>query len=72
MGPMQFLPATWETSSVDGNGVANMMDPEDAIPATAGYLRDRGTSHGWYVKKVLAVDKAYRRLAHDESVGPYV
>jgi soluble lytic murein transglycosylase-like protein len=26
----------------------------------------------WYVKKVLAVAEAYRRLTHDESVGPYV
>jgi soluble lytic murein transglycosylase-like protein len=86
MGPMQFLPSTWETSGVDGNGdgVANIMDPEDAIPAAAGYLRIGGAPHDWYralysynhadwyVKKVLAVAEAYRRLAHDESVGPYV
>jgi len=25
-----------------------------------------------YAKKVLAVAEAYRRLAHDESVGPYM
>jgi membrane-bound lytic murein transglycosylase B len=39
MGPIQFLPSTWETSEVDGNGdgVANIMDPEDAVPV-AGYL----------------------------------
>jgi len=86
MGPMQFLPSTWETSGVDGNGdgVANIMDPEDAIPAAAGYLQDGGAPHDWYgalysydhadwyVKKVLAVAEACRRLAHDESVGPYV
>ena len=86
MGPMQFLPSTWETSGVDGNGdgVANIMDPEDAIPAAAGYLKIGGAPHDWYralysynhadwyVKKVLAVAEAYRRLAHDESVGPYV
>jgi peptidoglycan hydrolase CwlO-like protein len=86
MGPMQFLPSTWETSGVDGNGdgVTNIMDPEDAIPAAAGYLQDGGAPHDWYsalysynhadwyVKKVLAVAEAYRRLAHDESVGPYV
>jgi soluble lytic murein transglycosylase-like protein len=86
MGPMQFLPSTWETSGVDGNGdgVANIMDPEDAIPAAAGYLKIGGAPQDWYralysynhadwyVKKVLAVAEAYRRLAHDESVGPYV
>jgi peptidoglycan hydrolase CwlO-like protein len=86
MGPMQFLPSTWETSGVDGNGdgAANIMDPEDAIPAAAGYLQVGGAPQDWYralysynhadwyVKKVLAVAEAYRRLAHDTSVGPYV
>jgi peptidoglycan hydrolase CwlO-like protein len=86
MGPMQFLPSTWETSGVDGNGdgVANIMDPEDAIPAAAGYLKIGGAPHDWYralysynhadwyVKKVLAVAEAHRRLAHDDSVGPYI
>jgi soluble lytic murein transglycosylase-like protein len=86
MGPMQFMPTTWETSGVDGNGdgVANVMDPEDAIPAAANYLEDGGAPQDWYralysynhadwyVKKVLAVAEAYRRLAKDESVGPYI
>lgn len=86
MGPMQFLPSTWEASGVDGNGdgVANIMEPEDAIPAAAGYLRDGGAPHDWYralysynhadwyVKKVLAVAEGYRRLANDDRVGPYI
>jgi peptidoglycan hydrolase CwlO-like protein len=86
MGPMQFLPSTWETSGVDGNGdgVANIMDPRDAIPAAAGYLRDGGAPQDWYqalytynhadwyVKKVLGVAEGYRRLAKDNTVGPYV
>jgi membrane-bound lytic murein transglycosylase B len=86
MGPMQFLPSTWETSGVDGNGDgdANIMDPEDSIPAAAGYLKDGGAPRDWYralysynhadwyVKKVLAVAEAYRRLAKDERVGPYI
>jgi peptidoglycan hydrolase CwlO-like protein len=85
MGPMQFMPSTWETSGVDGDGdgVANVMDPEDAIPAAASYLDDGGAPQDWYralysynhadwyVKKVVAVAEAYRRLAKDESVGPY-
>jgi soluble lytic murein transglycosylase-like protein len=86
MGPMQFLPSTWETSGVDGNGdgTANTMDPEDAIPAAAGYLKVGGAPQDWYRalysynhadwyrKKVLAVAEGYRRLAHNESVGPYI
>jgi peptidoglycan hydrolase CwlO-like protein len=86
MGPMQFLPSTWEASGVDGDGdgVANIMDPEDAIPAAAGYLEDGGAPHDWYralysynhadwyVKKVLAVAEGYRRLAKDDKVGPYI
>ena len=86
MGPMQFMPSTWESSGVDGNGdgVANVMDPEDAIPAAAKYLKTGGApkdwyaalysyNHAdWYVKKVLGVAEGYRRLAKDNRVGPYV
>ena len=86
MGPMQFLPSTWETAGVDGNGdgEANIMDPRDAIPAAAGYLRSGGAPRDWYralftynhadwyVLKVLGVAEGYRRLANDGAVGPYV
>jgi phage shock protein A len=86
MGPMQFLPSTWETSGVDGNGdgVANIMDPRDAIPAAAGYLENGGAPRDWYaalftynhadwyVIKVLGVAEGYRRLANDASVEPYI
>ena len=79
MGPMQFMPSTWESSGIDGNGdgVANVMDPEDAIPAAAKYLKTGGApkdwyaalysyNHAdWYVKKVLGVAEGYRRLAKD-------
>jgi len=34
LGPMQFMPATWDAY---GNG-GDVMDPRDAIPAAAGYL----------------------------------
>ncbi len=86
MGPMQFLPSTWETAGVDGNGdgVANIMDPEDAIPAAARYLRSGGAPRDWYralftynhadwyVVKVLGVAEGYRRLANDNTAGPYI
>jgi peptidoglycan hydrolase CwlO-like protein len=86
MGPMQFLPSTWESAGVDGNGdgVANIMDPRDAIPAAARYLRSGGAPRDWYgalftynhadwyVVKVLGVAEGYRRLAKDNRVGPYI
>ena len=86
MGPMQFLPSTWETAGVDGNGdgEANIMDPRDAIPAAAGYLESGGApkdwyralftyNHAdWYVVKVLGVAEGYRLLAKDDSVEPYI
>ena len=86
MGPMQFLPSTWAASGVDGDGdgAANIMDPEDAVPAAAGYLKEGGAPRDWYaalysynhadwyVKKVFAVAEAYRRLAKDERVEPYL
>jgi peptidoglycan hydrolase CwlO-like protein len=86
MGPMQFLPSTWETAGVDGNGdgVANIMDPRDAIPAAAGYLKTGGAPQDWYaalfsynhadwyVIKVLGVAEGYRRLTGNNTVGPYI
>jgi peptidoglycan hydrolase CwlO-like protein len=86
MGPMQFLPSTWETAGVDGNGdgAANIMDPRDAIPAAARYLRSGGAPRDWYralftynhadwyVLKVLGVAEGYRRLANDDTAGPYI
>lgn len=85
MGPMQFLPSTWKTSGVDGNhdGVKNIMDPRDAIPAAARYLKRGGAPKDWfaalytynhseqYVKDVLGTAERYRRLAKDYRVGPY-
>jgi peptidoglycan hydrolase CwlO-like protein len=86
MGPMQFLPSTWESAGVDGNGdgVANIMDPRDAIPAAAGYLKAGGAPQDWYaalfsynhadwyVIKVLGVAEGYRRLTGNNTVGPYI
>jgi len=86
LGPMQFLPSTWEGSGVDGNGdgKANIMDPRDAIPAAAGYLKVGGApddwyaalfsyNHAdWYVMEVLAVAEGYRQRAKDDRVGPYI
>jgi soluble lytic murein transglycosylase-like protein len=86
LGPMQFLPSTWQEYGVDGNGdgEANIMDPEDAIPAAASYLRAGGAPSdwyaalytynraGWYVREVLGIAETYRRQAGDDEVDPYV
>lgn len=48
-GPMQFMPQTWTTIGVDGNGDGekNPCDFEDAIPATARYLVDLGAPESY-------------------------
>jgi Transglycosylase SLT domain len=81
-GPMQFDITdaggnTWAAYGVDGNGdgIANVYDPADAIPAAASYLRAHGAprdyrraifayNHAdWYVSDVLARAAAYRAAA---------
>ncbi|MFB9594052.1 C40 family peptidase [Streptomyces racemochromogenes] len=39
-GIAQFMPSTWESDGIDGNGDGkrNVWDPEDAIPSSAKYL----------------------------------
>ena len=73
MGPMQFMPATWSQYGVDGNddGHKDIMDPEDAIPGAAKYLKANGAPHdleravftynhaGWYVTKVLTLARTF-------------
>ncbi|MFC4449170.1 lytic transglycosylase domain-containing protein [Halorussus aquaticus] len=48
-GPMQFMPSTWDAYGVDGdgNGVANICDYRDAIPAAANYLTASGAPENW-------------------------
>jgi hypothetical protein len=54
MGPMQFLPSTWETWKADGDGDGryNPHDIDDAVTAAANYLchddRNMSTPDGWY------------------------
>jgi peptidoglycan hydrolase CwlO-like protein len=76
MGPMQFLPATFAGYAVDGDhdGVADIMNPADAIFSAARYLCANGAATSpdalanaifhynhadWYVQMVLALAKQY-------------
>ena len=76
MGPMQFLPSTFAHYAVDGDhdGVANIMDPYDAIYTAASYLCANGAGGGsdalysavwhynhadWYVQMVLTLAQQY-------------
>lgn len=77
VGPMQFIPSTWETSGVDasGDGLADPHNAIDAIHAAAGYLCAVGAdhptnirgaiwsyNHSWdYVDAVLARATSYSR-----------
>jgi len=76
MGPMQFLPSTFAAYAVDGDGdgVANIQDPADAIYSAARYLCAWGAGLGgqslyaaifaynhadWYVREVIRLAVAY-------------
>jgi peptidoglycan hydrolase CwlO-like protein len=76
MGPMQFLPSTFAHYAVDGDhdGLADIMDPSDAIYTAAAYLCANGAGNGgdalytaiwhynhanWYVQMVLALAQKY-------------
>lgn len=74
LGPMQFMPATWASYGLDGDGDGrrNVMDPADAIPGAARLLKANGApgdwpraifayNHAeWYVQDVLAQAERYR------------
>lgn len=48
LGPMQFMPSTWQDYGVDGNGDGRqeIMNPLDAVPAAAKYLCGYGGGNG--------------------------
>ena len=48
LGPMQFLPTTWASYAVDGDGdgKADIMNPYDAVPAASLYLCRNGAGRG--------------------------
>ncbi len=77
VGPMQFLPATWETWASDGDsdGAADPNDLDDAAAATARYLcaaggGDLSTGAGW-TAAVLAYnhERAYVDAVHSAATS---
>jgi hypothetical protein len=49
LGPMQFLPSTWQTWGIDGfgdTGTPNVMNPYDAVPSAARLLCADGAAGG--------------------------
>ncbi|WP_310740301.1 lytic transglycosylase domain-containing protein [Microbispora sp. H10885] len=48
LGPMQFMPATWKSYGVDGDGdgEADIWSPYDAVPSAAKYLCANGAGAG--------------------------
>jgi cell wall-associated NlpC family hydrolase len=72
-GPMQFIPGTWKSFGVDGDGDGkkSRYDPADAIPAAARYLKHNGAPDHMrtaifaynhlvsYVNNVLAAAQRY-------------
>lgn len=49
LGPMQFMPNTWDAYGVDGDGdgYADICNYRDAIPAAANYLTASGAPQNW-------------------------
>jgi hypothetical protein len=74
LGPMQFMPATWRSYGVDGDGdgKADIMDPFDAVPTAARYLCANGAGRGggslssaiWHYNHSQSYVNAVLSLAH--------
>lgn len=74
VGPMQFLPATWQAFGIDGNGdgTADAQNIDDATASAAKYLcsgnRNLATPEGW-TQAILAYNPsdAYVRAVFDAA-----
>jgi transglycosylase-like protein with SLT domain len=59
LGPMQFLPSTWQTWGTDGfgdTGAPNIMNPYDAVPSAARLLCADGAASGGQALRTAIFD----------------
>jgi membrane-bound lytic murein transglycosylase B len=76
VGPMQFIPSTWQLVGRDGNGdgTADPFNIDDAALSAATYLcargRDLTTAHGW-TDAIYAYNQseAYIRQVRDQATA---
>lgn len=80
-GPMQFLPSTWATVGVDGNGDGekSACQYEDAIAGAANYLKQSGAPGDYhqavttynrseaYYREVMTLAESYKQSAGEDS-----
>ena len=64
MGPAQFIPSTWKINASKiaaalGKATADPWNPQDAIMASAIYLRDLGAAGGSYTAEISAACRYY-------------
>jgi len=88
VGPMQFIPSTWRSYAMDGNGDGSA-DPQnyaDAVHTATAYLCSNGAGKvtalraailaynhaGWYADKVLALAARYSAAPSIGGVGGQV
>jgi len=64
VGPMQFIPQTWQrwAADADGDGRYDPQDLDDAAVATGGYLCSYGRHNNWEVWKAAVF--GYNHSAH--------
>lgn len=81
LGPMQFMPPTWRAYGLDadGDGIAEVMDPVDAVHSAASYLCHNGGGNPLLLRKAIwhynhaewYVDLVLRHAArYAEAAGP--
>ncbi|WP_396134261.1 lytic transglycosylase domain-containing protein [Arthrobacter oryzae] len=76
VGPMQFIPSTWQLAGLDGNGdgAADPLNIDDAALSAASYLcaggRDLTTARGW-TDAVLSYNQSesYVRQVRDRATA---
>ena len=70
LGPMQFLPSTWQTWGTDGfgdTGTPNIMNPFDAVPSAARLLCADGAASGGQGLRTAIFDYNHAELVRQRG-----